>query len=78
MKKVISVKANDNFTLDIEFNDGSFKRFDAAPYLNFPAFRELKNLDYFKNIKVAFGTVQWRNEQDISPETLYLESEEIG
>jgi len=37
----------------------------------------LKDLNYFKRIKVAFGTVQWTDEQDISPETLYLESKEI-
>ena len=78
MKKVISAKANDDFTLDLQFNDGKLKRFDAKPYLDFPVFRELKNLENFKQIKIAFGTVQWKNEQDISPETLYLESEEIG
>ena len=77
MKKVISAKANDDFTLDLQFNDGKIKRFDAKPYLDFPGFRELKNLENFKQIKIAFGTVQWKNEQDISPETLYLESEEI-
>lgn len=77
MKKVVSAKANDDFTLDIRFNDGSFKRFDAKPYLDYPVFRELKDLNRFKNIKIVFGTVQWENEQDISPETLYLESKEI-
>lgn len=78
MKKVISAKANDDFTLDLRFSDGKLGRFDAKPYLDFPVFRELKNLEKFKQIKIAFGTVQWQNEQDISPETLYLESEEIG
>lgn len=78
MKKVISAKANDDFTLDLQFNDGKLKRFDAKPYLDFPVFRELKNLEKFKQIKIAFGTVQWQNEQDISPETLYLESKEIN
>ena len=78
MKKVISAKANDDFTLDLQFNDGKIKRFDAKPYLDFPVFRELKSLGKFKQIKIAFGTVQWKNEQDISPETLYLEGEEIG
>lgn len=78
MKKVISAKANDDFTLDIEFNDGSFKRFNAKPYLNYRVFQELKDLNRFKNIKIVFGTVQWESQQDISPETLYLESEEIG
>ncbi len=77
MKKVISAKTNDDFTLDIQFNDGSFKKFDVKPYLDYPVFREMKDLSYFKNIKIAFGTVQWKNEQDISPETLYLEGKEI-
>jgi len=36
-------------------------------------FRELRDLNYFKQVNLAFGTVQWPNEQDISPETLYLE-----
>ena len=76
MKKVISAKTNDDFTLDLEFDDGKRKRFDIKPYLEVPVFRALKNLSYFKNIKIACGTVQWQNEQDISPDTLYLEGED--
>ena len=67
MIKVIAVRANDDFSLDLEFNDGSVKRFDATPYLDYEAFRELKVLGYFKQVTVAFGTVQWPHEQDISP-----------
>ena len=74
MKTVIAVTANDNFSLDLKFNDGSFKRFDARPYLDYNVFRELKDPEYFKQVRLAFGTVQWPHEQDISPETLYLES----
>jgi hypothetical protein len=74
MNKVIAVTANDDFSLDLKFNDGSFKRFDAKPYLDYEFFRELKNLNYFKQVRLAFGTAQWPHEQDISPETLYLES----
>lgn len=77
MKKVISAKANDDYTLDLQFDDGARKRFDAKPYLDFPVFVELKNLEKFKQIKIAFGTVQWQNKQDISPETLYLEGVDI-
>ena len=73
MNKVIAVTANDDFSLDLKFNDGSEKRFDAKPYLDYEAFRELKDLNYFKQVKLAFGTVQWRHEQDISPDTLYFE-----
>ncbi len=74
MNKVIEVKANDDFTLDLKFADGSVKRFDVKPYLGYEVFQELKDLRYFKNVRIAFGTVQWQHEQDISPETLYLES----
>jgi len=74
MNRVIAVAANDDFSLDLTFNDGSVKRFDARPYLDYEFFRELKDPEYFKQVRVAFGTVQWPHEQDISPETLYLES----
>jgi hypothetical protein len=73
MNKVIAVTANDDFSLDLKFNDGSVKRFDAKPYLDYEVFRELKDLNYFKRVGVAFGTVHWPHEQDISPETLYIE-----
>jgi hypothetical protein len=73
MNKVIAVTANDDFSLDLEFNDGSVKRFDAKPYLDYEFFRELKDQNYFKQVRLAFGTVQWPHEQDIGPETLYLE-----
>jgi len=73
VNRVIAVTANNDFSLDLEFNDGSVKRFDVEPYLDYEVFRELKDLDYFKQVRIAFGTVQWPHEQDISPETLYLE-----
>ncbi len=74
MEKVISAKANDDYSLTLEFSDGLRKRFDVKPYLDKGIFKELKNLDYFRNIRISFGTVQWQNEQDFAPETLYLES----
>ena len=73
MKKIVAVTANDDFSLDLKFSDGSAKRFDARPYLDYEVFRELKDPNYFKQVRLAFGTVQWPHEQDISPETLYLE-----
>ena len=74
MHKVFSVQANDDYTLDLKFDDGSNRRFDVKPYLEYGIFKELKDRNYFKKVRVAFGTVQWPNDQDIGPETLYLES----
>jgi hypothetical protein len=73
MIKVTAVKANNDYTLDLKFSDGSVKRFDVKPYLKYEVFQELKDLGYFKQVALAFGTVQWPHEQDIAPETLFIE-----
>jgi hypothetical protein len=78
MKKVIAVKANDDFSLELRFNNNSLRKFDATPYLDVGVFTELKDIGYFKQVRIAFGTVQWPHEQDISPDTLYIESRPIG
>jgi len=35
-------------------------------------FNELKDINYFKQVKVAFGAIEWPHEQDFSKDTLYL------
>ena len=35
MKKVVSVKANYDYSLDLKFNDDSEKIFHVKPYLNY-------------------------------------------
>ena len=77
MKQVTAVKANEDFTLELEFGDGKRRRFDTKPYLDKGIFKQLRDLEYFKKVSVVYGTVQWQNEQDFAPETLYLESEVI-
>jgi hypothetical protein len=77
MMKVVTVKANEDFSLDLKFNDNTVRRFDARPYLDFGVFNELKDLGYFKQVRIAYGTVQWPHEQDFSPDTLYIESRPI-
>lgn len=75
MKKVISAQALEGYRLRLTFNDGSVRLFDATPYLKMGIFTELQDPNYFRDFKIAFGTVQWPNEQDFAPETLYSESE---
>jgi len=69
---VISVEARNNFKLAITFENGEKKIFDVTPFLEKGVFVELKNLGYFKQVKVAFGSVEWPHEQDFSKDTLYL------
>jgi len=42
--------------------------------LDFGVFNELKNKHYFNQAYIDNGTVAWPHEQDICPDTLYLDS----
>jgi Protein of unknown function (DUF2442) len=69
---VITVKPKDNYKLAVTFDNGEKRLFDVAPFLDKGVFSELKNVDYFKKVKVAFGAIEWPHEQDFSKDTLYM------
>jgi len=48
--------------------------YDCSGLLEFGVFKELRDKHYFKRAKVTQGTVVWPHEQDICPDTLYLDS----
>ena len=70
--EVIQAQALDNYKLKIKFSNNEIKEFDVSPYLEKGIFSELKNPSYFNQVRVAFGAVEWPNEQDFSKDTLYL------
>ena len=72
--RVKSVTALNGFKLSIQFTNNEMGIYDVQPFLNFGVFSELKEESYFKRVKVFNGTVVWPNEQDICPDTVYLES----
>lgn len=70
---VTKVTPLDNYLLRLKFKDGEEKIFDMKPYLQTGVFRSLKDEKIFKSAKVSFDTVEWNNDADIDPETLYHE-----
>ncbi len=48
------------------------------PYLSLGIFKELKDLNLFKKVRMSFDTVEWPNEVDLDPEILYNESKAIA
>jgi len=72
--RVKAVVPNDDYTLTLTFNNGEVKRYDMKPWLDRGVFRELQNIGYFRCARVAHGTVEWPNEQDLCPDMLYLGS----
>ena len=71
MESVIRVSPKENFSLELWFNNGAHRLFDARPYLNRGVFTCLKDPMKFRQAFVAFDTVCWPGDIDIAPETLY-------
>ncbi|MDR2204637.1 MAG: DUF2442 domain-containing protein [Flavobacteriaceae bacterium] len=69
--RVADVKPEKNYTLHIWFEEGIF---DVKPYLDFEMFEPLKDIDFFNSVRPMHGTIQWANEADFCPDTVYLES----
>ena len=67
-----TVTAREDYVLELIFENGETGVFDCTSLLNFGVFQELKDLEYFKQVFVTFGTVAWPHGQDICPDTLYL------
>ena len=74
MESVIRVLPKDNFFLELWFDNGAHRLFDARPYLDRGVFVPLKDPNYFKQAYVSYGTVCWPGNLDIAPETLYDKS----
>ena len=71
---ITKVTPLNDYLLHLKFKNGEEKIFDMKPYLETGIFKELKDETVFKTVKVSFDTVEWVNEADIDPETLYHES----
>lgn len=64
------VEVLNDYRLFVELENGQKGVFDMNPFLNFGAFSELKNVSYFKQVDIVFGALSWPNGQDIEPNTL--------
>jgi hypothetical protein len=71
MESVTRVIPKDDFSLELWFDDGTHRLFDAKPYLECGVFTRLKEPEKFRQAFVAFDTVCWPGDIDIAPETLY-------
>jgi hypothetical protein len=74
LPRPLSVRPNSNYTLQLTFDNGEQRIFDATAYLKYPAFQALESTSLFMQARVAHNTVVWNDEIDMAPESLYLES----
>ena len=73
--RVAEVIPTEGFKLQLTFSNGEHGFYDCSGLLDFGVFQELQDKNYFNQVKVLDGTVVWPHEQDICPDTLYLDLE---
>jgi len=64
--------------LELQFSNGESRLLDVSNYWNSSFFSQLQKWPYFCQVEIRNGTVSWPNEQDIAPETIYLDSKKIN
>lgn len=74
LMSVKDVKPLDNYELLLFFDNGERRIFDMKPYLEKGIYKNLKDINLFKTVRVSFDTVEWSNCADIDPEFLYIKS----
>jgi hypothetical protein len=71
MDKVISVKALENYLLEIEFADGFRKVIDVRPFIGKGVSAVLKDESYFRKVSLEDGGgITWPNGYDFCPNFL--------
>ncbi|MBP7049908.1 MAG: DUF2442 domain-containing protein [Phycisphaerae bacterium] len=65
---VVSVHPNEDFSLAVVFEDGARGVLDMTPYLDFGVFKQIKDFEQFRRVRIAFDTVEWECGVDLDPE----------
>jgi hypothetical protein len=72
--RVRKVAPLEGHRLELLFTNVESGIYDCTPLLDFGVFKALRDERYFRRACVREGTVAWPREQDIDPDTLYLDS----
>ncbi len=69
--EVIKAEYIDGYKLNIKFNNGKKGVIDLEHDLWGDVFESLKDKEKFKQFKIKFDTITWKNGADFAPEYLY-------
>ncbi len=70
MLQVVKLYPKEIYLLHVGLSNGKEGGFDVSPWLDMGIFRELKDHDYFRQVRITFGGIAWPNEQDFSADTI--------
>ena len=68
--RIEKIEAKDDYTIQIKLNDGRNGFFNVKPYLEYEAFRGLKELELFKQVVNGGYFIEWSCGADLSLDTI--------
>jgi len=69
--RVVKAYPQDEYFLELHFDNGEIKRFDVKPYIQGDWYSGLSDQNYFNKVTVDGFTVVWPDGQDLCPDDLY-------
>ena len=75
--RIESIKALDDFSLEIKYKNGEKRLYNMKKNLIHNFYKNLNNIAYFKLAKSVGTTIEWPEGEDIDPNELYNNGEII-
>jgi len=72
--RIKEVKVLEDYKLLLFYENNEQRVYDMKPNLQYEAFKKLKDYELFKKVHAAGETIEWETVEDVSPESLYLNS----
>jgi hypothetical protein len=72
MSNIINVIPNDDYTLLIEFEDGSKILFNMKRLIKTMRYLSLADIKRFKNVRIKDKVISWENLDNLKPQILPL------
>ena len=76
--RIASVKALDDFCVELTYVNNEKKVYNMTKLLEHPAYTKLKNKLYFNLVKSAETTIEWPDGEDVDPNELYDNSVSVN
>jgi len=75
--RVSTVEYTGGYKLLLTFTNKEIKQFDFSAYLQYPVYEQLRDEAFCKKVKAIDGIIQWNDDIDFSPDTVYLQSKPV-